>query len=80
MVTAFITKNIPNNINSGTPILATFSTPPLNPLLRTHVFKTIQNKVYFSFLQMNSDDIKNQFRTVKYRRMKTIKPVMLTTN
>ena len=43
-------------------------------------YKTIQNTPYNNFLQMNSEDIKNQFKTVKYRRMKSIKPVLLTTN
>jgi len=43
-------------------------------------FKTIQNTPYFSFLQMNSDDIRNRYKTIKYRRIKNVKPVLLTKN
>jgi len=43
-------------------------------------FEKIQNTPYYNFLQMNSNDIQNQFKTVKYRRMKNIKPVILNSN
>ena len=29
---------------------------------------------------MNSEDIQNSFKKIKYRRMKSIKPVLLTAN
>jgi len=43
-------------------------------------FRNIKETPYFNFLQMNSEDIQNQFKKIKYRRMKSIKPVLLNTN
>jgi len=43
-------------------------------------YKTINNTSYNNFLKMNSEDIKNRYKTVKYRRLKNIKPVLLAAN
>ena len=40
-------------------------------------FEKINDTPYLNFLKMNSDDIKSKFKTVKYSRMKSIKPVLL---
>lgn len=42
--------------------------------------KKIQNSSHLNFLKMNSEEIQNSFKTVKYRRMKSIKPVLLSKN
>lgn len=43
-------------------------------------FTGIKETPYYNFLQMNSEDIQNQFKKIKYQRMKSIRPVLLTTN
>ena len=43
-------------------------------------FDKIQNTPYYNFLKMDSHQIMSNFKTVKYRRMKSVKPVLLTTN
>jgi predicted metallopeptidase len=43
-------------------------------------FDKIKDMPYYNFLQMNSDEIQAQFKKVKYRRMKSIKPVLLAAN
>lgn len=43
-------------------------------------YKTVQNASYYNFLLMSSEEIRTQYKVIKYRRMKNIKPVLLTTN
>jgi len=43
-------------------------------------YEKIKETPYYNFLNMDSHQIKSNFKTVKYRRMKSIKPVLLTTN
>lgn len=43
-------------------------------------FDKIKNTPYYNFLQMNTDEIQANFKKVKYRRMKSIKPVLLAAN
>lgn len=43
-------------------------------------FEKIENTPYYNFLKMNSEDIQKEFKKIKYRRMKSIKPVLLTSN
>jgi len=43
-------------------------------------FSNIKDTPYYKFLQMNSNNIQDQFKKIKYRRMKSIKPVLLTAN
>jgi predicted metallopeptidase len=43
-------------------------------------FNKIKDTPYYNFLQMNTDEIQAQFKKVKYRRMKSIKPVLLAAN
>ncbi len=42
--------------------------------------KKIRNSDYLNFLKMNSEEIQNRYNTVKYRRMKSVKPVLLSKN
>lgn len=42
--------------------------------------KTIKNSPYFHFLEMNYEDIHNQFKKILYQRMKQIKPVPYSRN
>jgi predicted metallopeptidase len=41
-------------------------------------FNKIDGMPFSSFLQMSYEDIKKQFKVIKYRRMKSIKPQLLT--
>lgn len=43
-------------------------------------FKNISSLPYYNFLEMNSDQIKESFKKITYRRMKNIKPVLLESN
>ncbi len=43
-------------------------------------FETIKEAPYYNFLQMKTEDIQEHFKKIRYRRMKTIKPVLLTAN
>lgn len=43
-------------------------------------FDKIEDAPYYNFLKMDTHEIHKQFKTVKYRRMKSVKPVILTTN
>lgn len=43
-------------------------------------FEKIEDTPYYNFLKMNSEDIQKEFKKIKYRRMKSIKPVLLTSN
>ncbi|HPS86815.1 MAG TPA: putative metallopeptidase [Spirochaetota bacterium] len=43
-------------------------------------FEKIEDAPYYNFLKMNSEDIQKEFKKIKYRRMKSIKPVLLTSN
>jgi predicted metallopeptidase len=43
-------------------------------------FKDIKNTPYYNFLSMNSEDFKKHFKKITYRRIKSIKPVLLETN
>jgi len=43
-------------------------------------FDKIKEAPYYNFLQMKSDDIEDRFKKIKYRRMKSIKPVLVTAN
>ena len=43
-------------------------------------FNKIDGTPFYSFLQMSSEDIKKQFKVIKYRRMKSIKPQLLSSN
>jgi len=43
-------------------------------------FNNIKNTPYNNFLQMDDDEIKKQFKKIKYKRMKCIKPVLLSAN
>jgi len=43
-------------------------------------FDKIKDTPYHNFLLMNSEDIQSKFKKIKYRRMKSIKPVLLTAN
>lgn len=43
-------------------------------------YEKIKETPYYNFLNMDSHQIKSNFKTVKYRRMKSVKPVLLTTN
>jgi len=41
-------------------------------------FNKINETPFNSFLQMNLEDIKKQFKVVKYRRMKMMKPQLIS--
>jgi len=43
-------------------------------------FNKINETPFYSFLQMNFEDIEKQFRIIKYRRMKIIKPQLLSSS
>jgi hypothetical protein len=43
-------------------------------------FDKINETPFLSFLKMNSEDLKKQFKAIKYRRMKRIKPQLLSSN
>lgn len=43
-------------------------------------FEKIKDAPYYNFLQMDSVSIHEHFKKIKYRRMKTLKPVLLTAN
>lgn len=43
-------------------------------------FEKIKDAPYYNFLQMDSASIQEHFKKIKYRRMKTLKPVLLTAN
>ena len=43
-------------------------------------YNSIQKAPYYNFLTMNTDDIQNQFSSIKYRRMKSVRPVLLNSN
>ena len=41
-------------------------------------FNKINETPFYNFLQMNLEDIKRQFKVIKYRRMKMIKPQLVS--
>ena len=41
-------------------------------------FNKINETSFYNFLQMNLEDIKKQFKVIKYSRMKTIKPQLVS--
>lgn len=43
-------------------------------------FDKIKDTPYYNFLNMNAGDIRKHFKKIKYRRMKGIKPVPLSSN
>lgn len=43
-------------------------------------YDKIESTPYYNFLQMNSYDIEKHFKKITYRRMKSIKPVLLAAN
>lgn len=43
-------------------------------------FEKVKDAPYYNFLQMDSVSIQEHFKKIKYRRMKTLKPVLLTAN
>ncbi len=43
-------------------------------------FYNIESTPYYNFLKMNSDEIKRSFKKITFRRMKSIKPVLMAAN
>lgn len=43
-------------------------------------FEKIKDTPYCSFLKMDTHELHKEFKTVKYRRMKSVKPVVLAAN
>jgi hypothetical protein len=46
----------------------------------SNYFNKITGTPFYSFLQMSFEDLRKQFKVIQYRRMKNIKPQLLSSN